>query len=91
MLEEGTVNHKHWNEVIYPAIKSGTLKDRSKLLPHTSVYVHIILDCLIEDVDGKLYRCEGDIYDSVKIRLWKPNPNDDKTIRRYEEFMKNKN
>jgi len=69
MLTEGKFDKDYWNKEIYPAIKSGVLKERMHLLPKQIRRFHIIMDTVIEDTDGTLFRCKTDcLMGQVNIR-----------------------
>lgn len=67
-LENCVITHKEWNKNITPLIKQGVLKDVSQIETRGFVYIHIIMDISIQDIDGKIYRCEGDVFGQVSIK-----------------------
>jgi len=58
-LKVGQISADDWNNTILPLVKDGTLKDHPELVTgHFFVYCQV-MDAVVEDVDGHLYRCVG--------------------------------
>ena len=56
-LRVGTMSDGEWNNKILPLVRAKTLKDRSKELPGGFLVYGQTMVALVEDTDGKVYRC----------------------------------
>lgn len=59
MLREGRIDQKEWDEIIFPAIQKGKLKERNDLQYKGLLVVYELFDTVIEDIDGNLYHCDA--------------------------------
>jgi hypothetical protein len=57
MLKEGRLKAKHWDNEVMPAIEKGILKERKDLNDGGLLVIYQQFDSIIEDTDGKFYRC----------------------------------
>ena len=58
-----------WNNKILPLVQAKTLKDRSKELPSGFFVYGQTMEALIEDTDGKVYRCVAWVGEGVDVSL----------------------
>ena len=56
MLNIGRLGEEEWNEKIFPLIKNVVLKERTDLRPKVFLMIYKLVDAVIEDKDGKLYK-----------------------------------
>lgn len=59
LLEERRYSAEEWNTKIMKAMNKGLVKDRPDLADGGFLMVYQAFDGVVEDTDGKLYRCVG--------------------------------
>ena len=59
MIEVRRYEEEEWNGNILPLIKKGTLKERKDLNDGGFLIIYELFDTVIEDTDGKLYKCNA--------------------------------